>query len=516
VSWRSGSHLMNTNELETRLRGHARVLDAEVGKRTGLEERLLARVVATPPAPVKRMPLLREAALAACVALLAVAAGYGVVQIRAAHRGTASKGTDGSLPARLSYTPGTTVTAGPVQIGSSRTGVTMKMFTSLRGWAVGPAAKGIAGARDALLVTADGGSHWRNVTPPMSSGEPNVLIPFFLDANHAWVALASESIPGGPRPVTATFTIFRTDDGGASWRKATPALVEGMPSELDFVGATLGWLVLTTASSDVHLYRTVDGGVHWSMMSRHPLTQVGDSQPAGVLPRVDAISSGQADCGFDSFVGTAFHGASTGWTAGQCSGPVLKPYFYVSHDAGKTWNPEVPPIPSTTKCTCFVSGTAPVFTSPRDGTSVVATSSIQSHCEMQGTSTGCMRRNTAARVFIRDQRWGQSWSLHELPGVAGGTGPTFVAGGTGWYAAATLQPGSAHNETMYGRLYATHDGGASWAPLETSSTFQGGDLNFINPTTGWALNGSAPGLQTFLETKDGGRSWHQLNPVVTG
>jgi len=66
---------MKTSELETRLRGHARVLDAEIGTRTGLEEKLLARAVATPPAPVRRMPLVREAVLAACVVLLAAAGG---------------------------------------------------------------------------------------------------------------------------------------------------------------------------------------------------------------------------------------------------------------------------------------------------------------------------------------------------------------------------------------------------------------------------------------------------------
>jgi len=511
---------MNRAELEARLRSHAKGFDAEVGHRPDLEQRILAQAVATPAAPVRRVPLVRELAVAAAVLLVAGALGFGVFQLRAFRQSTAQHAVP-TLGPRLSYTPGIAVPPGPIELGSNRTGTTIKMFTALRGWALGPPTGKLGtGVHDALLVTADGGSHWRNVSPPGSADLNRIHA--FLDVNHAWVVVTPGPASGlGPQPAPAVITVFRTADGGASWRRATLPVPDGLPSELDFVDPMHGWLVLST-DNGITFYRTSDGGARWTLASvQHRLQAPGSTYPPGTLPLgvpPATLAGTDPSCSFEASAGLTLQDPSTGWASGSCSGPEATTYLYVTNDAGRTWNAQsLPAFPLSTKCPCSVTSTAPTFTSPRDASFAVYISSTTTVCESTPTGTGCSTEGTPTHVFLAiTSDGGATWSWRVLPGVTGfGGEPMMVDGHTGWFTAAVLKPnGALPADTVFDKLYVTHDGGGTWMPVPTPSIFEGGTLDFVDGTTGWALNGVAPGLQTLLKTTDGGRSWKQLNVVL--
>ena len=101
--------------------------------------------------------------------------------------------------------------------------------------------------------------------------------------------------------------------------------------------------------------------------------------------------------------------------------------------------------------------------------------------------------------------------------VAAGADPTFIDARTGWYGASILKAApSFPGETTFDKLYVTHDGGANWSPLGTSSGFIGGRMDFMSSSVGWALSSLADLQFALLMTTDGGRSWQPLNAVVIG
>ena len=77
------------------------------------------------------------------------------------------------------------------------------------GWAVT--------AKGHVIRTADGGVHWKNVTPhyPAAAGRRKVVADFFT-VSSAWVAV-SQTAAGG----TTAVVVFRTTDGGRTWRETT-------------------------------------------------------------------------------------------------------------------------------------------------------------------------------------------------------------------------------------------------------------------------------------------------------
>lgn len=502
------------SELEARLRRQADGYEERVPRRPDLEARILARAVSTPPLPARPTPLIRELAVAATFLLVAGAVGIGVIQLRAARQATENPPPAGGLPT-LTYTPGIAVPKGPISLGSSRTGTTMHMFTPLRGWAVGPFEKGLTGAHDALLVTADGGSHWRNVTPPGFSSEFNRLS-YFFDPSHGWVVITPAQFNGPP--TTATITVFRTVDGGRSWQRGDFTAAGG-PTEMDFVDARHGWLVLGI-QNDTAIYRTGDGGAHWALVSQQPAPNWPyATQAPGTLPYADPFAPtnhSQLICQFEGFAGFAFHDLSTGWVTGDCTGPVANPLLDVTHDAGKTWQAQpLPPLPGSPKCPCEVTTSAPAFTSAQSATFSAGLFSVETICETQGTGSSCSTTGTPVAMFLyTTSDAGTTWTVHRLPGVSGGT-PSFVDGRTGWQWASILKPTTlVPNDTAFDNLYLTHDGGATWTPLpKPSPGFLGGEMQFINSTTGWVLSAVGP-AQTLLKTTDGGQSWRQLTPTV--
>jgi photosystem II stability/assembly factor-like uncharacterized protein len=110
-----------------------------------------------------------------------------------------------------------------------------------------------AGMRDLFLYTTrDGGNTW---TPSTAFGRNNEQHGHHLDESCHQLGLGTRL----PRA---------TGNGGASWTTITPNVNFGEDFRgLDFVSATTGWVMQTPINGITPLYRTLDGGYTWTLIS---------------------------------------------------------------------------------------------------------------------------------------------------------------------------------------------------------------------------------------------------------
>ncbi|MGH8890867.1 MAG: WD40/YVTN/BNR-like repeat-containing protein, partial [Acidothermaceae bacterium] len=141
---------------------------------------------------------------------------------------------------------------------------------------VGPGA-GWALTGDGVWRTADDGARWRSITP-RGANVAAISAAFFVDVDHGWVTVG---IPPHQTPnIAPVEVIYRTNDGGASWRSTRLTLkgqqyydtgyVESNDAAISFIDPLHGWLEMPRAFNTSHsaavLYRTVDGGASWTQV----------------------------------------------------------------------------------------------------------------------------------------------------------------------------------------------------------------------------------------------------------
>lgn len=332
----------------------------------------------------------------------------------------------------------------------------MKLLTPQVGWAT---------SGNHLYWTTDGGAHWRDIAPPMSSKESLSGV-FFLGTASGWVVLSYPDNKAEQR-----FRVASTSDAGATWL-SSPINIPGKRFAEDLFGGggiffldqLHGWASLGIYSSSAFkrdlLLASEDGGKTWTAPPSHSVI-------GGVL---------------------CFLNEKDGVLAGGEDDTEL----WVTHDASKSWQkvvlkapPEAAPANLPTYgepiCEDAKRGFLPV-TFSRDG-------------------------SPSALVLFATEDGGRTWSAERTQSGIEGLGPTVAATVTGsdLIVAPSTMVGKALELTTIpakgrGTSVATHVTGSASVSL----------LSFVNNSTGWASTDDA-----LLSTTDGGVTWTNITPNRT-
>jgi photosystem II stability/assembly factor-like uncharacterized protein len=116
-----------------------------------------------------------------------------------------------------------------------------------QGWATGSNGK--------VIHTTDGGQHWQ-LQPTVSSYPLNAV--FFTDANTGWVAGGKSRSFTEPRAI-----VLHTSDGGNTWTYQLSAGNVTPLADLYFVDASTGWAVGDAGT----IYATTNGGATWTQQT---------------------------------------------------------------------------------------------------------------------------------------------------------------------------------------------------------------------------------------------------------
>jgi photosystem II stability/assembly factor-like uncharacterized protein len=268
-----------------------------------------------------------------------------------------------------------------------------------------------------VFRTDDGGESWRrsairgSIPDPATPGPPSL---FFTDAKHGWDHQDTGSHSGFYKGI-----IFRTTDGGRSWRALDvpyPAGGIGLPDEFMFVDAQRGWLPATEG-----LYATTDGGSAWSKQS---------ARPPGARPGSIQYASAPVAAGKSLILPVAFR---------QRGKVRYSEAFFVSPDLGATWE---------------LAGSTPDSFRCRN---------VPYEVEVLGRGSWIVMCDSE---LIRTTNSGHTWSALDgngLPADFFATSLSFADLRHGWIAANYSGCRSFKSDCYKIReLYATSDGGDTW------------------------------------------------------
>lgn len=344
------------------------------------------------------------------------------------------------------------------------------MMDEMHGWAQADDGRG------SVLHTVDGGQTWQNATPLHIVTPGWDMLPELdpVSATSAWLSNGGKTNEG---------ILFHTTDGGQSWRLVKlpgpltrPFSFMDYDISFDFLNDRVGWVHMVPGQ----IWSTVDGGQTW-----HLFTLPVNTREWSPITFFDAKT-------WLSTTGTAT--------------PNGEPIIYVTHNAGKSWQKQILPVPAGFS----FSGTieqAQAF-SARDGK--FAINDGDTHVLIYTTHDGGDSWQYSAP--LSSDIIHQSYEL----GL-----PTFSNMNDGQFFLAPTPVYSARLNPIY--LIVTHDGGQSWQvitvhlPLtrqKQAGAFDraGSDCEFISPQVGWLAISDRPsraGLPRagLYKTVNGGQSW---------
>ena len=359
--------------------------------------------------------------------------------------------------------------------GTEVTITSIQMADLNRGWAIGTTA---TDPNDHILFTADGGTNWKDVTPPegMDATGGKVATAFFQGADTAWVIYSSNVIQSPP----GNAQVWKTTDGGAAWSTSQPippsAEMEFFsPGYFSFPDDQHGWLLVHAGAGMSHdyiyIYGTSDGGSTWQKL-------------------VDPLASDQAGTGPSMGLwktGMTFTDAQKGWLTYENGGVARGVTLYQSLDGGQTWALQSLPAPSTQpdlftneSYSCGIYGMT--FLNPQLGNMVVT-------CMM---GSGDLKKSW----FYRTADGGSSWQSSLLPTPAGFF--QMLDGSQGYYVSQ--------------KIFRTADGGQSWAAV-IPVTWSGQPV-FVDMNNGWIV-AEKDTEKALVQTKNAAVNWSILKPKVS-
>ena len=110
--------------------------------------------------------------------------------------------------------------------------------------------------------TTNGGTNWDKYTMKMGASNINL---FFSDDRHGWL-LDFLGAAAGYDPVS----IFKTDDGGTTWKSASDINTNGPKNGIYFKDSMNGWITGQQPSGKNIYYITKDGGLSWNISGFRP------------------------------------------------------------------------------------------------------------------------------------------------------------------------------------------------------------------------------------------------------
>ena len=342
-----------------------------------------------------------------------------------------------------------------------------------QGWGIG----GLDKASDHVFRTQDGGETWREVTPaqpaPVSSASITAL-GYFLNADTAWVTY-------GPVPGTYVIPpfiqVWKTEDGGGKWTYGSidTSLVTGeafSPYYLNFADKQHGWLMVYLGAGMMHAYVALF------------MTVDGGATWTDILDPYTAN-----DIQSFSKTGMVFVDPKTGWLTRDSQGVDPSPHIFRTTDNGVTWKRLDLPAPADMPA--LYDSYACSTTSPN------AFSAVSVIIAMTCRDIDTFKIEKDYAYFTSDA--GINWQTYPLP--------SDYSIGEGLY---FLSPQSG---LALGRMvYKTSDGGKTWNFIQQVNW--DGQFSFVSMELGWAHVFNDQGETALVKTINGGETWAMLYPVV--
>ena len=353
------------------------------------------------------------------------------------------------------------------------------------GWGVAQ----VPGGMDKMIVrTTDGGSQWKNVTPPEAiyqNAEKNVEpSAFFLDANRAWLLFSEPD----KRPSENRITVWYTTDGAVSWQSSEIPLDNFTlqyfnNAQIGFVDSSIGWVFANIGKNQdrefISLFTTYDGGLTWSLM-------------------VSSDSSNLSSMGGKN--GVVFRNDTEGWVSGRKTRDEPDLLLWQTSDGGNTWKKVILPYPEG------VDVPAGLLSDGQIRCSLSVPKFVDFQLQYAWTKLSCSGGTLTEPIAFVYWTYdtGKSWRTMRLPKADGNL--AFYGIYQGWYSQLS-EPGSSFEYEILG----TADGGVNWNVI--SRTAWDSKLQFITAAVGWGLV-NYQGGRALVKTEDGGYSWSQIFPMV--